>query len=365
MDAEIRRVLMIGDAVGGIWTYALDLARVLASRGTHVTLATMGPRPSSSQMQDAAAISSLDVVVSDFKLEWMDDPWTDVAAAGSWQLERVARPDIVHLNGFAHGSLPWQTPVVAVGHSCLLSWADAIPGAIADEKLEPYRERAARGLAAAEWVAAPSAAMLASLLRHYGPLRHVSVICNGRNPEPFKPARKEPFVFSAGRLWDQAKNVETLASIAARLPWPVAIAGADRPPEDAQGHPFGGVRCLGVLPERAIAAWLSRAAIFALPARYEPFGLLPLEAALSGCALVLGDTPSLREVWDDAADYVDPGDAAALHLAIVRLASSPTLLEKRARAARARAERYTPQRMADGYFDIYRRAVERYNRCAS
>ncbi len=32
-----------------------------------------------------------------------------------------------------------------------------------------------------------------------------------------------------------------------------------------------------------------------LPARYEPFGLSVLEAALSGCALVLGDIPSLRE----------------------------------------------------------------------
>ena len=125
------------------------------------------------------------------------------------------------------------------------------------------------------------------------------------------------------------------------------------------------MRCLGLLSERDIAGWLARAAIFALPARYEPFGLLPLEAALSGCALVLGDTPSLREVWDDAADYVDPDDPKALQLAILRLTSSPTLLESRGRAARARAARYTPQRMADGYLDIYQRAVERYHRCAS
>ncbi len=41
----------------------------------------------------------------------------------------------------------------------------------------------------------------------------------------------------------------------------------------------------------------ARAAIFAHPARYEPFGLSVLEAALSGCALVLGDISSLRELW--------------------------------------------------------------------
>ena len=42
---------------------------------------------------------------------------------------------------------------------------------------------------------------------------------------------------------------------------------------------------------------MARASIYALPARYEPFGLSILEAALSGAALVLGDIPSLREVW--------------------------------------------------------------------
>ena len=44
-----------------------------------------------------------------------------------------------------------------------------------------------------------------------------------------------------------------------------------------------------------------------LPARYEPFGLSILEAALSGCALVLGDLPSLRELWDRRGDVRPAG----------------------------------------------------------
>jgi len=36
---------------------------------------------------------------------------------------------------------------------------------------------------------------------------------------------------------------------------------------------------------------------------YEPFGLAPLEAALSRCAIVANDIPSLREVWGSAAMY--------------------------------------------------------------
>ena len=57
-------------------------------------------------------------------------------------------------------------------------------------------------------------------------------------------------------------------------------------------------------------------AIYASPARYEPFGLGVLEAALSSCALVLGDSPTLREPWSDAALFVPPDDHDALLTAL-------------------------------------------------
>jgi glycosyltransferase involved in cell wall biosynthesis len=57
---------------------------------------------------------------------------------------------------------------------------------------------------------------------------------------------------------------------------------------------------------------LARASIYVHPARYEPFGLAILDAALAGCALVLGDIPSLRELWHDAAIFVPTEDAARL-----------------------------------------------------
>ena len=68
------------------------------------------------------------------------------------------------------------------------------------------------------------------------------------------------------------------------------------------------------------------AAIYALPARYEPFRLEVLEAAAPGCALVLGDIASLRELWDGAALFVAPDDDRAL----------------RARAERSRRRRRPP-----------------------
>jgi glycosyltransferase involved in cell wall biosynthesis len=110
---------------------------------------------------------------------------------------------------------------------------------------------------------------------------------------------------------------------------------------------------LGELPPDELAEWMARASIYALPARYEPFGLSVLEAALAGCALVLGDLPSLREVWEQAAVYVPPGDPGALQHALAALIRDPLLRGVLAASARARAARFTPACMAEAYRALY------------
>jgi glycogen synthase len=103
------RILMTTDAVGGVWNYSLRLAEALANYDVRFDLATMGPVPSAFQKQEAAALSNVTLHESTYQLEWMKDPWDDIARAGEWllQLERQSRPDVVHLNGYSHGALPW------------------------------------------------------------------------------------------------------------------------------------------------------------------------------------------------------------------------------------------------------------------
>jgi glycogen(starch) synthase len=353
----VRRVLMTADTVGGVWTYALELTRALEAPGVEVTLATMGAPLTPGQWEEARALPNLRVEESTFQLEWMDDPWEDVRGAGEWLLglEARVRPDVVHLNGYCHGALPWSSPTLMVGHSCVLSWWRAVRREEAPERYARYHAEVKQGLQAADKVVAPTRAMLGALREHYGALPEAEVIFNARSPKDFPPrVWREPFILTAGRLWDEAKNVAALEVAAPRLRWPVKVAGETQHPSRGGGVPPGRVEALGRLTPQELARWMGRAAIYALPARYEPFGLSVLEAALAGCALVLGDIPSLREVWgDDAAIFVPPTDVDALVEALESLRREPRRQMRLAASARVRALEYGPARMCSSYLAAY------------
>jgi glycosyltransferase involved in cell wall biosynthesis len=334
------RILMTTDAVGGVWTYSLELAAALAPHDVEVHLAAMGPAPSAERLADPLLGAVAGMHMSTFALEWEPDPWADVEAAGDWLLglERLVEPDVVHLNGYAHGCLSWEAPVVSVAHSDVLSWWAAVKGRPAPASYDRYRDAVGRGLRAVDAVCAPTHAALRELRRHVDFGTHARVIHNGRAWEvPSIP--KEPFVLGVGRYWDEAKNLAALERVRTRLPWPVVVAGEGA----VEGHQ----------DRAAIAATMARAAIFAAPARYEPFGLAILEAALSGCALVLGDIATLRELWDGAARFVDPRDDEELVSVIRTLAAKPELAARLGQQALERARRYTPEAMALRYVDVY------------
>lgn len=356
-----RRILMTTDAVGGVWHYAVELCRGLGERGVDVVLATMGPRPDANQRAEAQALENVTLRESDYRLEWMAAPWDDVARAGDWllELERDFAPDLVHLNGYAHGALAWRAPVVIAAHSCVLSWWRAVHGTEAPAEWRRYREVVRAGLHAASSVIAPTRAMLATLVRNYGALPRSEVIPNGCNPAAVIAVEKEPFVFAVGRIWDEAKNIAQLARVAPALMWPVRVAGDWQPPVSTPdlARPDH-VELLGRCSRSRMADLFARAAVFASPARYEPFGLAVLEAALAGCALVLGDCASLRENWDGAAIFLPPDDTAAWREALPALTRDRDQRTALGRAARLRAETFTRAAMVDGYLASYARCLE-------
>jgi glycogen(starch) synthase len=202
-----RRVLMTADTVGGVWTYALDLTRALGEAGIEVLLAGMGGFADREQRNEARALPNLELVESEYRLPWMDDPWEDVRAAGDWLLDLMARfaPDLVHLNEPVHGSLPWATPTVAVAHSCVVSWWQSVWKTAPPTDWDRYREEMSLGLQHADEVVAPSRWLLDTLRRNYC-ITGGRVIANGRDSQGLYPEPKESLIFAAGRLWDPAKN---------------------------------------------------------------------------------------------------------------------------------------------------------------
>ncbi|MDB5409806.1 MAG: glycosyl transferase family 1 [Rhodospirillales bacterium] len=360
-DADGRviplRVMMTADAVGGVWRYALTLACELScavpSGRAEIFLAVMGPPPSAAQRVEAAAIPDLRLFVGNFPLEWMKRAENSFESSCTWLRELAAscRPDIIHFNGYAHAAGDWPAPSVVVGHSCVLSWWRAVHGVAAPPEWRGYARRVGQGLMQADRIVAPTAAMLRALTEHYGAPRG-RVIANGCELNRFRPRAKEDFVLSAGRLWDEGKNLATLDAAAERIGCPVYVAGDFDHPNGRRSQPSAS-RMLGVLAPEVLGEWMSRAAIYALPARYEPFGLSILEAAASGCALVLGDIPALRELWDKAALFVPPNDSLALAQAIEALRGDGAALRRLSAAAHRRSRAFAAARMARSYAALY------------
>lgn len=353
------RVLMTADAIGGVWSYALDLSRILIARGVEVVLAVMGPAPTDTQRDEAAGISNLELRHRPFDLEWFQGvSGLEITESSAW-LRKIAREhdvDLVHLNGYAQAAADWEIPVLVVAHSCVYSWWKSVYGTFPPDEYRIYKGRLKAGLRAASAVVAPSAWMLQSLQCSYGvPLAEARVIHNFTYAKA-ETFTKESFILASGRFWDVAKNLKLLDGIAPQLPWPVEVAGELEGPEGVSQTTHHLTQA-GWLSRVEMAERFARASIFAHPARYEPFGLAVLEAAASGCALVLSDIGPLRELWEGCALFASPDEPALWIEALTRLTKDERLRTELARAARRKADKYTPDAAVDEYLELYERLI--------
>lgn len=350
------RLVLTVDSVGGVWRYGMDVAGELARRGTAVTVAGMGPPPSPGQAREAADAG--------IELIWLDVPldWTDQGARnlqqGARAVERACReraPALLHLNTPTLAALfERPPPCVVAAHSCLATWWQAMRCGPLPTEWEANARQTAAGLAAADVVVAPTHAFAAQLRECHGPLPSLRVVPNGCRPIP--AAGKEALVLSAGRWWDEAKNLAALDAAARTIRWPVHVAGPLAGPGNATAPPAH-ARWLGTLDHREMAACLAGAALFVSTARYEPFGLAVLEAASAGAALVLSDMPGFRELWGGCALFVDPARPHEIAGAANRLIDDAALREAMGELACRRAGDFTIARQVDALSDAYAAAA--------
>ena len=355
MKASLR-ILITADAVGGVWQYSLDLARGLSRLGHETVIALMGPPASPEQTEAAAEVPGLRLVDTGLSLDWLaqDEASLCEAAEAISGLAVATEADLVQLNTPALAALAtFEAPVVAVQHSCVATWWEAVQGTDLPADLVWRTELTRAGLHTAEAVVTPTTAFGTAVQRRYALKTVPRTVHHGRSPLTLPRGAPHDFVFTAGRLWDEGKNVGTLDAAAGRIGVPMRAAGPLQGPNGAQVM-FDNIHCLGSLGESELARWLSARPVFVSAALYEPFGLAVLEAAAAGCPLILSDIPTFRELWHDVAIFVEPRDEQGFTRAIAKLVSDDFERAVIGRAAKERAARYTPDAMAAQMASIYR-----------
>ena len=397
------KVLLTTDAVGGVWQYTAELAMALAGQGVACVVANLGPSPDADQRAmlggtvaahpsslrtcsgvhcapqevltplagewtpeqargdggnkaNAAPITFID---TGLPLDWMCDAAEPVLRAGDAiaALATEYAVDLIHYNMPTLAVRRPSIPAIAVAHGCVSTWWEAARDTPLDQGYRWHRTLTAQGLREVERVVAPTAAYAQVLARHYRLESLPTAVHNGRTAAVL-PASDGPLpdiALTVGRLWDGVKNAGLLDRAAARLPIPFLAAGATRGPH-GETIRLDHLRALGHLSGDRIAEHLASRPIFVSAARFEPFGLAVLEAAQAGCALVLADIPTFRELWDGAATFVSL-DSDGWCRAIEALVLAPDTRAALGEAARTRAARYTPAATADAMHALYRETL--------
>lgn len=365
------RVLLTTDTVGGVWTFTAELIAGLLDRGHAVSLVSLGRETSPKQAAWAASVHDqyrgrFFFIASDAPLEWMPNNEIAYSAAKVLLLDQAEsfNPDLFHASQFCFGALPLPIPKLITAHSDVLSWAAACRpnGLDPSAWLTQYASLVQCGLDAADAVVAPTRWMLSALREHFDVPCSTRVILNGRKPRQTGPSGPRTMqAVSVGRFWDEAKNLSLLVNVPS--PMPIVIAGEQHPSDAATTRRVDHMRTLGVLAEQELLALLRASTIYIAPSLYEPFGLAPLEAALCGCAVLVNDLPSFREVWGDAALYFQ--DGASLTRLLRHLSNSPTALLEAQSRARDRALALDADRMTEAYLSLYRDLCEAHDNARS
>jgi glycosyltransferase involved in cell wall biosynthesis len=140
----------------------------------------------------------------------------------------------------------------------------------------------------------------------------------------------------------------------------LVIAGATHNDEAALAAAIEGDHRIVRLSAVADAelAWLyRRAALLAMPSRYEGFCIPILEAMQFGCPVIAADAGAMPEIAGTAAVLVPPNDELAWTAALARLLADPSLRSQLRAAGSARAAAFSWQSAAADTIATYRAAL--------
>ncbi len=345
-------VLITVEPPGATWPHVDTLVRELAGLGVEVWVAAVSPlRPG--QRIEYAGIPGVELIGCPVPATSPAEHLANRDQIANWllALEEMLNPDIIHLTGYLHAGLPWSGKVLVGGYP----GSGASYGRLDMDQRLICRAAFRYGLEAAELVVAPTDTMMTALVRNFGVTRG-RTIRDGRDPSRYVPAVKEPVVLAVGGVRDDPSQPSPLERAAPRLPWPAVVAG-DQLDGDGKPVKLEGVSALGRLHSSQLVPWFNRASAYVALAA-EGAGTYVPEAALAGCALVLGDTAALRELWSGAALFVAADDPDSVTSGLSTLLTDRRLREAMGFAARRRALKYPARAMAEAYLGAYRDLID-------
>mgnify|MGYP003642709772 CR=1 FL=1 len=345
---------MTTDTVGGVWSYSVSLCSSLVKYGIKVTLLAMGTKPNKGQLIDIEQLKrkGIDVEFKEVKLEWMDNPQEDIVQASTWIKKMVDKfsPDLIHFNNYAQAAEDWGVSTIVVAHSCVASWWKAVKNDSLPAFYKEYVKMVNQAFSKADALISPTHAILQEYQNLYGIHSNQAVIPNGFQSSiaAVLPSKRN-IIFAAGRIWDEAKNISLLLEAARDIKAEIFIAGSASPKFPSVKN----VTFLGELSREQVTNWMRISRIYALPVKYEPFGLSFLEAANYSNTLIGGDIATLREIWEDSMVYCTGSDKKYFSELCNELLGNTSKTKMLGDKAYERSRYYTLDRMTERYYSLY------------
>jgi glycosyltransferase involved in cell wall biosynthesis len=98
-----------------------------------------------------------------------------------------------------------------------------------------------------------------------------------------------------------------------------------------------------------------------VPSRFEPFGIIALEAMAAGVPLVVSRVGGLKEIVDDSMDgiEVEPNNPSAIAEATIRILSDKELASRLAARGEEKVKSYSWENVAKRTLGVYQDAARR------
>lgn len=228
------------------------------------------------------------------------------------------------------------------------------------ERFELLLERESFAPASYKKIVAVSRRVKDEIVRHYGvPAGDIEVIYNGVDAAEFRPSAEARRLIRNQIGADEGEYLLLFCGTGfKRKGLGYAVAAVDRVPSaklvvagegSGPAHP----RVLYLGRRTDVSHLYAAADALILPALYDPFPNVCLEAMATGIPVILSRVAGVSEIVDgDSIVVEDPGDVEELSAAVRRL-EDPGVRKPMGEAARRKALRFTPERNLEENLRVY------------